>query len=78
MHSLYFAAALEERYPAADSALRALEDLIVRQIVSPSPFAWLSSERNKLDRTKEGRELGDEFFRLHLFEKAHGPDVRGC
>jgi tetratricopeptide (TPR) repeat protein len=61
---------LEERYPAADSALRALEDLIARQVVSPSTFAWLSNERDKLDRTKEGRELGDELFRLQDFEKA--------
>jgi tetratricopeptide (TPR) repeat protein len=61
---------LEERYPAAYSALRALEDLFGRQVVSPSTFAWLSSERNKLDRTKEVRELGDEFFRLQHFEKA--------
>jgi tetratricopeptide (TPR) repeat protein len=61
---------LEERYPAAYSALRALEDLFGRQVASPSTFAWLSSERNKLDRTKEVRELGDEFFRLQHFEKA--------
>ena len=68
---------LEERYPAADAALRSLDDLIRRGAGIHGPtqhlqkkFAWLPIERKKLDRTKEGRELGDELFRLQDFEKA--------
>lgn len=64
---------LEERYPAADAALRALEDY-VRRDPKTAPmgqhFAWLLDERSKLERTKDGRELGDELFRLQAFEKA--------
>lgn len=67
---------LEERYPAADAALRALEDLVRRGTgvhgsnLLLSKFSWLLKERNKLERTKEGRELGDELFRLQDFDKA--------
>lgn len=67
---------LEERYPAADAALRALEDLVRRGTgihgsrLLQSKFSWLLKERNKLERTKEGREHGDELFRLQDFDKA--------
>jgi tetratricopeptide (TPR) repeat protein len=68
---------LEERYPAADAALRSLDDLIRRgagihgstQHLQKT-LGWLPTERKKLDRTKEGREHGDELFRLQDFEKA--------
>ena len=68
---------LEERYPAAEAALRSLEDLIRRGAGVKAPtqylqtkFNWLPKERKKLERTKEGREHGDELFRLQDFEKA--------
>jgi tetratricopeptide (TPR) repeat protein len=68
---------LEERYPAADAALRALDDLVKRGTgvhgstnVLQTKFSWLLKERSKLNRTKEGRETGDELFRLQDFEKA--------
>ena len=68
---------LEERYPAADAALRALDELVKRGTgvhgstkVLQTKFSWLLKERSKLDRTKEGRELGDVLFRDQEFEKA--------
>ena len=67
---------LEERYPCADACLRALEDLMRRgngvhefhhlNII----FGYLSKERSKLKRTKDGREKGDELFRCHDYELA--------
>jgi tetratricopeptide (TPR) repeat protein len=67
---------LEERYPAADAALRALEDFSTRIVAGNDPqnrqnqYAWLPTERRKLDRTKELRERGDELFRISDFDLA--------
>jgi tetratricopeptide (TPR) repeat protein len=67
---------LEERYPAADSSLRTLEELIKRGTSLHDPqtlqseFSWLPVERNKLDRTRLGRERGDELFRTGDFDRA--------
>jgi tetratricopeptide (TPR) repeat protein len=65
---------LEERYPAADAALRALEDFSKRVVAGhdnrQSQFSWLPTERRKLDRTKELRERGDELFRISDFDLA--------
>ncbi|KAL7563324.1 hypothetical protein ACA910_016681 [Epithemia clementina (nom. ined.)] len=67
---------LEERYPAADACLVALESFLSngnRNFNSQellSEFAWLDDERNKLNRTKIGREKGDELFRGGDFELA--------
>jgi tetratricopeptide (TPR) repeat protein len=67
---------LEERYPAADACLTALE-LFVATGNSRFPpaqlqreFSWLEKERSKLNRTKTGREKGDELFRHGDFELA--------
>lgn len=65
---------LEERYPAAESALRALEELIelgtsaMDSASLRTRFSWLGKERSKLLRTKTDRERGDEFFRLNDFD----------
>lgn len=67
---------LEERYPAADAALRALEELVARGTPRQDAgtlrgqFLLLSSERVKLDRTKAIRERGDELFRVGDFDLA--------
>lgn len=65
---------LEERYPAADASLKALEDLVRRRAgIDGFPidaYAFLGAEKTKLHRTKSGREEGDEFFRNQDFEKA--------
>ena len=67
---------LEERYPAAESALRALEGLVLRGTSLQTPevlrkeFSWLEGERNKLARTKTGRERGDELFRNEEYDLA--------
>ena len=67
---------LEERYPAAESCLSALESFVANGSTKypdnklQSEFAWLKQERNKLNRTKNGREKGDELFRVGQFELA--------
>lgn len=61
---------LEERYPAADAALKALEDLIRRDASKACHLTWLPSERSRLDRTKLGREHGDELFRNGDYDQA--------
>lgn len=67
---------LEERYPSADAALRALEDLVRRGMgvhdynFLSNTFGFLPKERSKLKRTKEGRERGDELFRSQDFDLA--------
>lgn len=67
---------LEERYPAADSSLRALEELVKRGTslhdsqTLRSEFSWLIKERSKLDRTRLGRESGDDLFRKGDFDQA--------
>lgn len=67
---------LEERYPAADSALRALEELVERGNASfnskqlKETFNWLGRERSKLTRTRHGREKGDDLFRTHDYDLA--------
>ena len=67
---------LEERYPAADGCLAALESFVRNGNAKFPPsqlqseFAWLKEERDKLNRTKNGREKGDELFRGGEFELA--------
>ena len=67
---------LEERYPSADAALRALEEFLCRGNgvhefhYLNTAFGYLSKERSKLKRTKEGREKGDELFRSQDFDLA--------
>ena len=65
---------LEERYPAAEASLLALEDLVRRrgglEGLPMEAFTFLGAERSKLHRTKSGREEGDEYFRKQDFEKA--------
>jgi tetratricopeptide (TPR) repeat protein len=67
---------LEERYPAADCALRSMDDSIRHGICSRNPCvlqslqSLLKTERNKLDRTRAFRERGDELFRAGDFEAA--------
>jgi tetratricopeptide (TPR) repeat protein len=67
---------LEERYPAADQALSALE-IFVRTGTARfssqelhSRFHWLPLERDKWNRTKKCREIGDELFRDANFDGA--------
>lgn len=64
---------LEERYVVADAALRSLQEFV--QIVPASlnlvsQFSWTAKERSKLNRTKQGRERGDELFRSCDFDLA--------
>ncbi|GAX10097.1 hypothetical protein FisN_3Lh283 [Fistulifera solaris] len=67
---------LEERYPAADCALRSMEDSIRHTVCSRNSSvlqnlqSLLKTERSKLDRTKAFRERGDELFRAGDFEAA--------
>lgn len=67
---------LEERYPAATQCLQSLEELTVRGTSHYSPqslqaqLSWIPKERSKLERTKAGRERGDELFRGQHFEEA--------
>jgi tetratricopeptide (TPR) repeat protein len=61
---------LEERYPAAEAAVRELENLVNSQPSLRSKFTWLSLEHSKLTRTKTGRERGDELFRTGEFDRA--------
>lgn len=64
---------LEERYVVADAALRSLEDFVqmAPSILNLTPqFSWIIRERSKLNRTKQGRERGDELFRSCDFDLA--------
>ena len=67
---------LEERYPAGDAALRALEKYILdRSGVYDrdglrSRFDWLPREHNKLTRTKNEREDADDLFRNGEYDRA--------
>jgi tetratricopeptide (TPR) repeat protein len=67
---------LQERYPAAESALLALEEYIERGTLGcdsktlKSRYPFLSKELSKLQRTRKGRERGDELFRLNDFDMA--------
>ncbi len=59
---------LEERYPCAESAISALEEYVkghtgIQEQQMRVRFAWLSREKDKINRTKQGRERGDELFR---------------
>jgi len=74
-HSLipYYARALrlEERYPAAERALRALGEFVISQAIQSTPdFVWLPMELSKLNGTKTGREKGDQLFRAGEFDRA--------
>jgi tetratricopeptide (TPR) repeat protein len=67
---------LEERYPAADAALKAMEELTrcgfpgMDYIALQEKLSWLPKERSRLHRTKCGRERGDELFRAGDFDLA--------
>lgn len=67
---------LEERYPAADAGIKALEDFVNSNSNTSANnrlctnFAWLSGEASKLSRTRKGRERGDELFRAGDFNLA--------
>ena len=61
---------LEERYPAADSSIRSLEEFLVAQGSTVLACGWLSKEREKLTLTKAQREEADELFRNQEFQKA--------
>jgi tetratricopeptide (TPR) repeat protein len=72
MTSIYVRALrLEERYPAADTALNAL-DSFTRKAPRhvKAQFTWISKERTKLENTRAGREKGDELFKEGKFEMA--------
>ena len=74
---------LEERYPGADAALRALEDILRRGNrvhdfhYLQTQFGFIPKERSKLKRTKDGREKGDELFRGQEFDLA-GAEYAAC
>ena len=69
LRSVYLRALrLEERY-AADAAIRALEELAA-QVGGNEVPQWLMTERDKLYRTKAGRERGDELFCVADFDLA--------
>ncbi|CAB9529616.1 Translocation protein SEC63 homolog [Seminavis robusta] len=59
---------LEERYPAEQKAIKSLEVYIGSTAGSPqyrrllNEFSWLTTESQKLARTKECRDRGDELF----------------
>ena len=67
---------LEERYPNAEAALNALNQHVSErsgvydQNRLRSKFAWLPREYDKLMRTKNERESGDELFRMGNFGEA--------
>jgi len=67
---------LEERYPAAEACLAALEVFVKTGNARFPPdalqqeFDWIETEHNKLKRTKTGRERGDELFRNQDYELA--------
>ena len=61
---------LEERYPAAEAALQALDELVDRMPSLRDKYGWLKKERSKIQRTKLERERGDELFRLGDFDLA--------
>eukprot|EP00977_Amphora_coffeiformis_P028038 scaffold34685_cov183-Amphora_coffeaeformis.AAC.18 len=67
---------LQERYPAAKAAIKALEDLVNNGTTHNSTgelrgiFGWLPAESSKLKRTMEVREKGDAFFKSGQFEEA--------
>jgi tetratricopeptide (TPR) repeat protein len=67
---------LEERYPVADAAIKALDQYVKSKVGSSEynrifmEFSWLQIEANKLNQTKRGRERGDELFRSGEFELA--------
>lgn len=74
---------LEERYPAGDAAIKALQSYISSKQGTPeyagliSEFSWLSHEGIKLSKTKKGRERGDELFRAGDFDLA-GAQYKAC
>lgn len=64
---------LEERYPAAECALDAIGSLVESKefpTEMKQQFNWIAEERDRLNRTKEGREKGDKFFKDAQFEEA--------
>jgi curved DNA-binding protein CbpA len=67
---------LEERYPAAEATIRALEQFVVERAGANDQerlrrqFVWLPREHDRLNRTKSEREKGDELFRNGDFERA--------
>lgn len=67
---------LEERYPAAESVIRVLEQYVRErsgvydQDGLRTAFAWLSRESDRLNRTRIERERGDELFRRGDFAAA--------
>ncbi len=67
---------LEERYPAAEATIRAIENYLRDRSGLPSygtlqsVFAWLPRERERLTCTRVEREKGDELFRKGEFSKA--------
>ena len=64
---------LEERYPAAEASLKALEDKYLKQYssnTSRTQFAWLPREMDKLSRTKTARERGDRLFKSGEYRQA--------
>lgn len=64
---------LEERYPAAESAIRSLEGLMraaYDQFGLRSTFSWLPQEQGRLARTRIEREKADDLFRRGDFNEA--------
>jgi tetratricopeptide (TPR) repeat protein len=72
MTSVYVRALrLEERYHAAENVLNALQSLVSRlPDHAQFQFTWTTKEQSKLERTRAGREKGDDFFRKGLFDQA--------
>ena len=64
---------LEERYPAAEAAIRSLEGFlrcVYDQVGLRNAFAWLPQEQERLARTRIEREKADELFRRGDFSQA--------
>ena len=51
---------LQERYPAAEAAIDALEELLKGQ--PSNDFMWIPDERSKLERTMASRKKGDALY----------------
>jgi tetratricopeptide (TPR) repeat protein len=59
---------LEERYPAADAAIRILEEVAGRN--HRRDLHWLAGEKRKVSQTKSEREIGDEMYRVGDYDTA--------
>jgi tetratricopeptide (TPR) repeat protein len=60
---------LEERYPAAEAAIRALEEVVERS-GNDRGLQWLPKEKTKLSQTKSQREIGDDMYRVADYDTA--------